>query len=871
MPRGWVEITFERLEFDVQALGLDQLDATHRVYALAEVGPHHAGAAGRRRLGRSRRIHVDPASVDAHGHFDLGVERMLWQHGVRVADAEAVDLRLTLWLDQGLQVQPLLQWTVSVDAPWNPGPQHADEQGHRLCYRVARVIEREDDPVVLDLALGAPEQADHNVQVIDEPVEAIVEITAIDGLFRPVAGLDPNAVALGTPLHGAPLSEAVAGYTSADHRGRIFVNRLPNDTWTADTQYIDLSAEVWVEGLDAQDRDDLQIKWIVFVPDDPSNDHPEVHREAGVLLDPADYDAHGEHLGSCGYDNEGDNPRYGANNHAWEQRGGYTLQVGAAEPPVGIPAAAVIDGRNQIYLRPALTDTQAVDDDGRRYHRRSEVRLHCPDVRGDRIIVRATVEGPGYRVLPAQTGVMTMWSRIDLEYRKMQTAFPLPVADLPAGFEPACVQMDVHALADIVDTDRLPNDQFDTFLDQDATFAHRGDAGWFCLVAAKRLGRAPAPNPRDLFTGPRELRRADVHDERMLDVQGPPDYTTQINHNRREYIDLPGDIPRFATVRVSWGAGPTTVKFDRSARERVQLGGQALINTIRQRLRLLGYDASPHDSQVGQASPQDQLAVAALRAAYPSFAAAWNAPGANRNTLMREWTAWLCEYIEQNGVVAPGASNPGAAALQQARQRNPTYFTRIWFQPHDVQNRFTAGNAHQSGRTDHAQAERLLFGPRRTETITGGVSQGDAAGGYGAPALVDVRVTELSGELKGYSPGALNNDYFSGRTLVATRHPGYDNLGQPIPNYRVQVSIAIIHELVHAFGMPHKCAAWDIALPRATTCCMNYPPNWMIDAADRLIAGTDRLVGPGLCARHIKEVRRVHLEDNAALQARGWV
>ncbi|MCA9704735.1 MAG: hypothetical protein KDK70_02660 [Myxococcales bacterium] len=875
MPRGWVEITLERLELDAPALGLDQLPADEWLYALAEIGPSLAGAAGRHRLGRSGRIRMNPGSVEANGHFDLGGERMVWTHGVRAADGESVDLRLTLWLDRGDQApQQRLQWTVAIDPPWMPGPRTADEQGHRLCYRVDRVIEREDDPVELVLALGAPEDQHHNVQVIDEPVEAIVGITAIDGLYRPVAGLDPSVVAMGTPLHNAPLSEVVAGYISNDHRGRIFINRVPNGTWTADAQYIDLTAEVWIEGLEANTRDDVRVTWTVIVPDDPSDDDPAVHREAGALLDPTDHDVHGEHLGARGYDNEGANPHYGQANHVWEQLGTFDLQVGAAQPAIGLPPLAAVDASNQIYLRPATTATEAVDDDGRRYHRRSGVRLHCPDVRGDRLVVRATVEGQGYRVLPAQTGVMTMWNRIDLEYRKMQTAFHLPVADMPAAFESAFVQLDVHALADVADIDRLPTTQFDTFLSQDTTFQHRGDPGWFCLIAAKLLGAAPAANPRDRFTGPRTLRRATPGDEVMLDAQGPLDYSAQTNHNRFEYIDVPGDVPKHATVRVTWGPGhaATTVKFDRNARERFQLGGQALINTIRQRLQLLGYQSDPHDSTSGQATPADRNALLALRQDYPRLQAAWTAPNAQPNTLARRWTAWLCEHMERNGTAAPPASNPTDLALQQAAQRSPTYFTRIWIQPHDVQNRFTAGNALQSGRTSHAHAHRLMFGPRRTETIAAGASQGDAAGGYGAPAAVDVRVTELSGELKGYSPGAtvLNEECFSGRTLVATRHPGYDDQGQPIANYRAEVSVAIIHELVHAFGMPHKCAAWDTVSPRATTCCMNYPPNWMVDAHDALVVGTADRVGPRLCARHIKEVRRVHLEDNAALQARGW-
>jgi hypothetical protein len=77
--------------------------------------------------------------------------------------------------------------------------------------------------------------------------------------------------------------------------------------------------------------------------------------------------------------------------------------------------------------------------------------------------------------------------------------------------------------------------------------------------------------------------------------------------------------------------------------------------------------------------------------------------------------------------------------------------------------------------------------------------------------------------------------------------------------------MVIVHELTHAFGMPHKCGYFDFRTPRRTTCCMNYQPNWMVDDARNLIPGTDRKVNIDLCGRHIKEVRRVRLQDNPGL------
>jgi hypothetical protein len=75
----------------------------------------------------------------------------------------------------------------------------------------------------------------------------------------------------------------------------------------------------------------------------------------------------------------------------------------------------------------------------------------------------------------------------------------------------------------------------------------------------------------------------------------------------------------------------------------------------------------------------------------------------------------------------------------------------------------------------------------------------------------------------------------------------------------------MVHELTHAFGMPHKCAYFDFRAPRDKTCCMNYIPNWMADDAHNLVSGTSNRVGMDMCGRHLKEVRRVRLQDNKGL------
>jgi hypothetical protein len=90
--------------------------------------------------------------------------------------------------------------------------------------------------------------------------------------------------------------------------------------------------------------------------------------------------------------------------------------------------------------------------------------------------------------------------------------------------------------------------------------------------------------------------------------------------------------------------------------------------------------------------------------------------------------------------------------------------------------------------------------------------------------------------------------------------------GVPRSGYQQSMLHAIVHELVHAFGMPHKCGYFDYRTPRRRTCCMNYAPNWMMDAELELIPGTSERVGNDMCGRHLKELRRVRLENNRGLR-----
>ncbi|MEM7152424.1 MAG: hypothetical protein AAF799_06245 [Myxococcota bacterium] len=664
------------------------LAGTQQVYALGQVGT--------RALGRS-------SLITAAGDFDLTGQSEPWTVDVEAEATEAIPVVIQLWDDRGDDAPvPLTRIETTVDPPWLQGTR---TEGTNTQVEF-QVITRRVPPARAGARVPANRAGQRAQATLRARPAVVLEFSEIRGLYQP--GFVPPGVT------NPKRSEPCPGYRSEDHLGRAFLNMDLAGNYQRDVQCIEVTVDV-VPRRGALPPD-TKIRWTLLDPDDQFDNDPEVHRQWAPYIDGNDYPG-----AAPGGANPNDNEGTPDQNPRWEEAGGHTLTV----------------------ISDTEAETEITND-------QSKVVIHCPNVAGDNLVVRATIEpAAGVEVFDAQTGIITMFHRIDVEYRKMASALDIPVADIPPYFEQARAELNFHQEADLADQDPLATSdnglstQAGAYLN--ANFTHANDAGWFLLLAAMM------PYPLPPGGGGNQLYAGNVTLQRV---------------NNYEYFDIPGTHPTADYMRLRFGT--TTVGFG-------------------------------------------------VRSAVP---------------------------FDDSG----------------------TPKTRIRIQPHDIQPDFTAGD----GSLAHAYATRLYFYPRGRYDGTN-----FTAPGYGMPNTVHATITE-PGDFytSGISPteNTAAGRFFAGRTIVFTHHGAYRNrtTGLPHGSYTAKVVQTLAHEFVHAFGMPHKCGYFDYRTPRQQTCHLNYSNVWMLNAARQPTPGTSGQIGPNMCGRHLKEVRRVHLEDNGGLRALGW-
>lgn len=311
---------------------------------------------------------------------------------------------------------------------------------------------------------------------VEPPAQLTLELTAIEGLYK------PGHVAEGEVE--PKLSGYEEGYLGEDDKGRIFVNHCPRTDATQpwdevvakDTQYIDLCAEV--EASRGVISPDVRIEWEWLDPNAP--EHEELNQHGARLPDTVDVDGHpraATNRGTCDYPipNSKDMARF-----AQSEDCGFA------------------DGATIHFCTTSIEAGQ------------SRVRLHVSNVAGDSFVVRARLlHGP--RMVPSgqlQTGVMTVWKRIDVEYVRMENALPLPVDKVPPFFEPARVQMDFakervvpgkHFLTKAEDEESLACATLASA--STGEFKAEGKPGWFFLAAAERASSEKFQQPAGATSG----------------------------------------------------------------------------------------------------------------------------------------------------------------------------------------------------------------------------------------------------------------------------------------------------------------------------------------------------------------------------------
>jgi hypothetical protein len=695
-PAALVKISLRTLRAKSSAVGA-MIAVTHKAYALAFIG--------NRRIGRT-------SHVTATGGLDFDKERGTYSREVRVAAGESIPVRVEVWSTERADAPALVVFD-SVAPPWETSQRKATTE-LELTYDVdTRLVPASQAAgVVPRAAQGTTTQG--TLRLGDA---VVVEIVDAPGVYEP----EPN------PRLGKPNARRRQGYIGEDDKGRVYLNRDVDGRFVKDLQVFELHAKLTVVRgfMPANAR----VRWRVLDADDPSNDDPGMHAEAGIYVDRLDYDGStGDHLGSRGFDNEGQfdrDPRF-------EQVKGFALEVA-----------------NEGEARTAIVGHE------------SKLRVHCTNIAGDNLVVRADVIADGsFEVFAHETGILSMWHRIDVEYVRMKSAFPMPVENVAGHFEPAFVQMDFTAPRVVPDIPFIANSEARLGPNRDAyinvVFQHKNEPGWFCLIGAMRAYPSPPP-PGPLFDG-------------RLPIQVLPS-------GEDEFIEFPGSHADAYVARFQWGA------------------------------------------PAGEPQPH------------------------------------AVEFIRKETQVRRDPQNP--------RQK----ITRMVLWSHDFSPLFVAGDLGPS----------FFFGLRRQQEIVW------KPGGYGLPAgPVAVTVgSESSRPLRGQSPTVWLNvpppgggppvltEYFRGRTIIYT-HATATASGQPSADFTADVESTIVHELTHAMHFPHKCGYWDYRTNRTRSCTMNYRAQWLLEfdlpQPRKLQPDTGEVRGPELCARHAKEMRRTHLEDNPALK-----
>lgn len=659
------------------------------------------------------------------------------------------------------------------------------------------------------------------------------KITEIKGLYKPGHN-DPADVAADTNRSAG----YKAGYKSEDNKGRIYLNHIPRadasvdwqTLWKKDTQYIELTAELQPAGKKYPRY--AEIIWEWSDPDDPSN--AGMRDDAAAEVDTNDFNAgtpqgatEGDNLGKCDFPKKdaGFEPQ-------WEAIAPYTLR---AVPGTKTCRTLVKDGV-------------------------SKVRFHATNVGGDNFKIKAVV-WQLMRLIDKgadETGIMTMWKRIDVEYRKMPSALDIPVEKVPPFFAPAFVQMDFTKPLPVDDKEFMAEtrDGLDPVTSKLVTapgngvFANEKKPGWFVLIAARQATKdVGTAFPVRLYRGPGEVKPITYSDGTKGEVVVVPAVLSE----------KPAEIN---FIEAAGMASFNAWRFDVNSPQK----GQTTVH-----LNSIDYqsDFVPNDGLVGEAGKggsydhtDDYYAQSIV-----------TEPGHSRHGTGFGFTNPVqVSMFSKGGRSTAGQSPETKHAGKDYFAGKTIIFTqhRAYFRPAKAELTVSGGwiagdtlTLTVDGDAVTVTAAQAMTADQMSEALAQAIAADAAVSAKVRPLLLDALIKLIAAK-----PGDAGNSIklkvarTSAGGGVAVSSPTLTG-GGANPD---EMLTAVVHEFGHAFGFPHKCGYNTFENPAGTSCCMNYTVTWLYAPGTKDVQRfTTGKEGRHFCPRHLMGIRRVSLELNPAM------
>ncbi|MFO0550733.1 MAG: hypothetical protein U0271_20230 [Polyangiaceae bacterium] len=386
-------------------------------YWIAWIG----NAPNRRFIGRSKPL------ACGQTEYDFGEEPERWVFKTRlVADTSGFGgVPISLWLHSDHDIDPP-EGELVIDSIL-PIPSRSESSTNVLKARSgSAALEVQLTTKVAGLACGplAPRDSAPSRVCLDVPKNravARVDIEEILGVHEPAKASSPELWSYSRPR--------LSGY-GRDELGRVYLNRKESGEWRPREQAIQLTAKVaLLEGAQSA-LEGATIEWTVRVPDDRVTENASVRVEALKAFRNPRSDAP---------------PKHPPKGKPWPGNHGATVPALPWENVEGFAMSDVTDMSAKTALVGDL----------------SRVRLHCPNHAGDRLIVQATVRSASGELISIEdvTGTLTMWQRLDVQYRPLERPTPEDPEDerplqayslvstfdvVNEGLAPACVQFDFH-------------------------------------------------------------------------------------------------------------------------------------------------------------------------------------------------------------------------------------------------------------------------------------------------------------------------------------------------------------------------------------------------------------------------------------------